>query len=57
MLRRMCKKCAENNEAIYVGRKLTGQIAKRKVIGGSTVTILKCTECGNKWSYWRKIRK
>ncbi len=57
MLRRMCKKCAESKETIYVGRKLTGEIAKRIVIGGSTKTILKCTECGNEWSYWRKIRK
>lgn len=53
----MCKDCAKSNKTIYAQRKLTGEIAKRIVIGGSTRTILKCTQCGRKWSYWRKIRR
>lgn len=57
MLRRMCKDCAKSNKTIYAQRKLTGEIAKRIVVGGSTRTILKCTQCGRKWSYWRKIRR
>ncbi len=57
MLRRMCKECAKSDGEIYEKRQLTGQISRRIVIGRNTKTILKCRQCGNEWSYWRKIRK
>ncbi len=53
----MCKECAKSDGEIYEKRQLTGQISRRIVIGRNTKTILKCRQCGNEWSYWRKIRK